>query len=256
MDHAFDQKVARGDEHIDALREAVRDHFDKDKHTLVVKKDANRPDGVRFDLPMDAPARIALIAGDAVQNLRSALDYLACALVVGNNSKPTEATQFPLMLRNIDGKGNTIPVKIDGEVHPDALAVVEALQPYHAGHPSQAAMVRLGQLKELSNVDKHRHLPIVVTRLAEGSHIYEPPGGLPDEMTFVLIGHMDDGADFGPIEGVQMKGRISLQVAIGPSVPIGADPPAFPKGYEPLVSTLRAISGKVHRVIEELRPFV
>src|SRR4051812_42882611 len=42
------------------------------------------------------PAEFSLIAGDAIQNLRSSLDHLAWLLVKANGGTPGDSTQFPI----------------------------------------------------------------------------------------------------------------------------------------------------------------
>jgi len=42
------------------------------------------------------PEDLALIAGDAIHNLRSALDHIAWELVAAGSSEPNHRTQFPV----------------------------------------------------------------------------------------------------------------------------------------------------------------
>jgi hypothetical protein len=53
----------------------------------------------RADLKPDPPLEMAVLRGDLVHNLRSALDHLANTLVVANGGVPKEGqggTQFPI----------------------------------------------------------------------------------------------------------------------------------------------------------------
>jgi hypothetical protein len=108
----------------------------------------------------------SLILGDALHNLRSALDHLATSLVIVSGGRPNTdvypRTQFPLFLDRLD-KGDAIrDVTIKPKLMPAGEAILERTQPYNrtddpTRHP-------LAILNELSNVDKHR-----VVNLTQGA---------------------------------------------------------------------------------------
>ena len=107
---------------------------------------------------------VAVIVGDIVHNLRSALDHLAWQLVLLDGRPPNENTAFPIHLSSLNKNGNprnlTIP---PGIRRSDIMDVVERMQPYDAfrhGHPPETD--RLGILQRLNNIDKHRLLLTVV----------------------------------------------------------------------------------------------
>src|ERR1700686_1049777 len=68
----------------------VRQHVDGSQWVLIAKWKSNGP----------TPERISALVGDLVHNLRSALDHLACGLVMARTQKscPTGpgGTQFPI----------------------------------------------------------------------------------------------------------------------------------------------------------------
>jgi hypothetical protein len=100
----------------------------------------------------EIPADVPLIAGDAIQNLRSALDYLACSLVVANGRKPIEGvTAFPISDSLPKHQAAMRGGKVEGMSQP-AIAAIDALRPYQGGR------VTLGRLARMSNIDKHRLL--------------------------------------------------------------------------------------------------
>jgi hypothetical protein len=118
------------------------------------------------------PPCLAVIAGEVIYQLRSALDHLAFDIVKLNPNKvvlPDKwegRCQFPL-LSQIPTKGNPAmtlsPLPRDHfdnslpGISDNAFTLIESLQPYHGGDgPTQ-----LGIIGALSNVDKHRHLHVI-----------------------------------------------------------------------------------------------
>jgi hypothetical protein len=161
------------------------------------------------------PARLSLIAGDAVHALRVALDHLALELAVTHHSptslpeaveKVSEFPIFPSQVGNDLGPdlfnrikkktGEPAPGsglhKLQG-AHPDAVKAIEGIQPYHRG--SAFAEDPLWVIHELDRIDKHRRLHL--TAYAMGS-----VGIGTDSSGSAYIGHMQVekmGHD-GPVE--------------------------------------------------------
>jgi hypothetical protein len=110
--------------------------------------------GVRFKA-VDVP--IPLTIGDAADNLRGALDYLAGVLVRERGNDPVAAkTQFPILARQgRDKSGATQPLNVWGGVGNDALKIIDAVQPYRTpgwlDHP-------LLVIRNLANINKHQSL--------------------------------------------------------------------------------------------------
>jgi hypothetical protein len=101
------------------------------------------------------PSRIASIAGDVVQNLRSALDYLAFQLVIVGRPGITPGRQicFPIC-ENAAQYRSKAPGKIKG-MRQDAIKAINALKPYKGGNDL------LWALNRLNNINKHRTLIMV-----------------------------------------------------------------------------------------------
>ena len=103
-------------------------------------------------LPIEYP----LVLGDAVHDLRSALDHLGRAIVLHECLSPRDGsrgTVFPVRTKRIhDALLRPTP-------SPEALAILDMLQPYHDRHPDRNL---LAILTKLDNADKHRQLLIAV----------------------------------------------------------------------------------------------
>jgi hypothetical protein len=102
----------------------------------------------------DIPPRICLIAGDAIYNMRSALDQLVWALARLSGIPPH--TQFPIIeVWTADAK-KRFERQICG-VPDAAFCEIQALQPYHRGDAFKSHP--LWRLDEMCNLDKHRRIP-------------------------------------------------------------------------------------------------
>ncbi len=100
---------------------------------------------------------IPLTIGDAAENLRGALDYLAGILVREAGNDPVAAkTQFPILERQgRDRSGATQPPDVRGGVSAEALKIIDEVQPYKIptwlDHP-------LLVVRNLANINKHQSL--------------------------------------------------------------------------------------------------
>ena len=98
-------------------------------------------------LPFDSLAA----AGDVIQNLRSAMDYLAQQLVwSGSGKEPSRFVQFPIAKDAATYESDKAR-RVQG-MSPDAIKAIDALKPYKGGNES------LWKIHELNNIDKHRLL--------------------------------------------------------------------------------------------------
>ena len=102
------------------------------------------------------PLRLAVLFGDALHNMRSALDHLARLMVIANGGTPLDrppgATMFPIHLQEPKR-----PITINPGIGEKARGVLTSLQPYHQDQPQDHPLWRLS---ELNNIDKHRLLHV------------------------------------------------------------------------------------------------
>jgi hypothetical protein len=137
----------------------------------------------KLRFPNEPPIDIAILAGEIVYQLRSALDHLIFELVNRNLARPIPPKnwerdcRFPLCLK-VPTHGNpavpyTLPVPFSffkkslSGVTAKAFAEIERLQPYNGGNgPTQ-----LGWLEQLANIDKHRHFHVVVPQAYQTEHL-------------------------------------------------------------------------------------
>jgi hypothetical protein len=153
-------KVERAKLHISDLQREVRGFLDTNPYKVSVKRDPESRKPIYYVSSVEpTPCSIALIAGDAIQNLMSALDHLAFQLVCAstNDSPPqTNWIYFP-----IADDATKYESKKAGKIkgaRQDIFDAIDLIKPYRGGNDL------LWTLYRLNNVEKHRLLLTVGSR--------------------------------------------------------------------------------------------
>lgn len=94
---------------------------------------------------------VSLTAGDAVHNLRSALDQLAYQLVRASGNSPDHKTGFPIAGDANKYRFDPFPGNVKG-MSDEAIKAIDAVKPYKGGNDD------LWRLHRLNIIDKHRLL--------------------------------------------------------------------------------------------------
>lgn len=161
-------KVERAKKHIGDLDAELRTFYDAKPCGIGAKRDPQTRRPIYYVTRVsDTPVAVAAITGDALHNLRSALDHLAYQLVsVGKGSAgPFDYVYFPIAesaKKYETGKMR----KIQG-MRPAAIKAIDAVKPYQGGNDT------LWFLHKLDNVDKHRFL-IAVTSVFQSVDVRRP----------------------------------------------------------------------------------
>jgi len=164
-------KVARANQHIEALEARIKSFLEGEPYKVATKPHPEFPDTFTHHYvasvePMTAA--IPLFAGEAVQNMRSALDHLAWHLVDIGCAKQgivlgkTERKQigFPIIDTDIPEQYEASrKAKVKGMMQ-DAIDAIDAAKPYKGGNDC------LWRLNQLNNIDKHRFLITVGSVMA------------------------------------------------------------------------------------------
>ena len=159
---------------------------------------------------LTVPARIGLIVGDCLQNMRSCLDYLVWELVLVNGGTPNRKNAFPIALTEGDYKTDiTKRGRLFG-IGREAHAVIDALQPYLRPE-AQREGTALAILDNLQNINKHRRVLLTGWRAIENFDLVAPRSGklvriVPfdpamskEDRIFTFVGVQD-----GPIGGMEV----------------------------------------------------
>ena len=154
------QKVIRAAKHLKSLEGVAVEYFNGNPGDVVAEEEANSGRLIlRFVARTPVPTSVPLIIGDALQNLRSSLDYLVWELVLAANNNPTKKNMFPICSSNNAFKDQLAKGRLNG-IAPDALTEIEALQPYHYGQKCESAPIRV--IDSFCNINKHRRVLLTV----------------------------------------------------------------------------------------------
>jgi hypothetical protein len=120
--------------------------------------------------PIPVPKEFGIIVGEITYNLRAALDYLIYALACFDSKQEVERTQFPIedspetfdtRICEIEDKGRG---KYLRGVSPEHVTAIKRLQPFDGCQWT-------GQLRDISNPDKHRRITVVDSPIVVGSEV-------------------------------------------------------------------------------------
>lgn len=166
-------KLARAYEHLDSIDAEVRDFLETDPYVVAFEADLETGERLVRAASVDAPPiRLSLMIGDALHNLRSALDHL-----VWERSAPEKRGRrsgFPILRRPPKGEFAAIP-KVKG-LRPADRAIVQRLQPYNARDPEQIRDEPLLVLHNLNVTDKHKALHLTGLSMEEATIRPVAPG--------------------------------------------------------------------------------
>jgi hypothetical protein len=214
MTDSWTLKLDRAEHHVKEVNEYIA-AFAKDHPYDVVRQDikikGKKHATFQLHFTSEPDERLAVVVGDVVHNIRSALDHLMVAIAgdpgmisfgifrqkpYGDNGQP---------LDNDDGKRWA---HITGYLSGDALTQFKMLQPfqptpedvaeYCAGQGIDPVDIHaLAQLNRLDNADKHRKLIPVAQGLSEHSEVtMTSPNG--DVASWCIIPRVPDGTEVTP----------------------------------------------------------
>ena len=239
-------KIERARQHIRDF-EARRELFIQSRPYDVVRDDPQA--GVygfvlrfRCKPPRDMPLTI----GDAVHNLRSALDHLAWQLVEANGQTPSKDTAFPIF-ETADKYKKHSASRVEG-MSTGAISLINAIQPYQGGNDD------LWELHRLDILDKHRLQYVVEysdvpTRLKVVSHV-----GTSIVHQFVDpndIGMLHDGAKLA-LEGSHV-GDVQTSLDLTIDIAFRDSQTAYGK---PVLPFLYKVANLVDSIANQFAPFV
>jgi hypothetical protein len=156
-------KIERAKKHISELESRCAAFFDSDPRPYVVATKRNpqtRQLIYYLDRIADTPIDLAVITGDVIQCLRSALDHLAYQLVrVGSPNAPPESltyVYFPVGDTPTDYETKK-SAQTKG-MRKEAVEAIDAVKPYMGGNDT------LWRIHRLNRIDKHRLLVTLVSQ--------------------------------------------------------------------------------------------
>ena len=152
--HQVILKVDRAKKHIADLEEGIRQFRDTNPYKVEHRRAPQSRKLIYYVSSVEpTPPNLALIAGDAIQNLMSALDHLAYQLVLSDsNGNPPNPNwiYFPIRDTAADYEAKKSG-KMEGLLQ-DTFDIIDTFKPYKGGNDT------LWALYKLNNIEKHRLL--------------------------------------------------------------------------------------------------
>jgi hypothetical protein len=175
-------KIERANKHIHDLGLLLDTFLKTNFYRIGIEKDPESgSNNLIFETTIPIPPEVALIIGDAVHNLRSALDLLACEIITRAGATPSKWTRFPFSnnRKELISTLKSGKIKIAGSWIIDLI--INEIKPYKGGNEPLYA------LHNLDIMDKHKLLiPIAaITRLL-GVNTEDDRGNRFHGMNFVI----------------------------------------------------------------------
>jgi hypothetical protein len=152
------EKIERADKHILDFESGINDFLREYGYRLVPdtdSSDAQKGHLLRPERPL--PEALVCTAGDAVHNLRSALDHLAFSVATHNQvpAKVRNSASFPTW-KNWDAFNSAIKEGEIPQLAPGWGNFLSFIEPYNGGTGAYLRTVNV-----LDNIDKHRSLIVL-----------------------------------------------------------------------------------------------
>jgi len=223
-------KVIRAKQHIYDLTRLIETHEREYEPEVRFDPNERAPDGKRQAhiqvLVTALPPRASAIVGDALHNLRAALDLLAVGLVELNGQKATNRVAFPFGedAEDLEEKRKRHHLNLMAD---DDWEEVKQLRPFLGGDKLLCA------LHDLDILDKHRRL------LPNGTNVNTPNVGPKiDPITGKPVGWED--------------GDIRMEITPGTKPKIEFTfPEGEPLAKRPLLDGLRSLAGLVDSILKK-----
>jgi len=240
-------KAERAKHHIDNLESIFKGYAAANRKALIPKynrKPRGKPLGAHF------PKHTPTVLGDALHNLRAALDHTYCELVRARGHTPHERSFFPIV--NPGGKDTWQSRKAmmeghEKDGHGPGVRIIEVLtddvQPYPGGKGDD-----LVQLHVLDIADKHEIL-LPTQQLTIVRDIRTPGGGGISGIGIITSGSKGKPAppavSFGPGTGLDPKhnNQASFHICFGGTQPYQG---------QPIIPVLRGLAARVVETLQLL----
>lgn len=147
------RKIERAKKHIQELRLELQAFFDTRPYVVGTKRSPETRQLIYYLIDVrQTPAMIPVIAGEVLQNFRSALDHLAYQLVLIGTGQPGPFPHVYFPIFDSAEKYEAGKMRQIRGMRQEAIDALDALKPYGGGNEV------LWRIHRLNNVDKHRLL--------------------------------------------------------------------------------------------------
>jgi hypothetical protein len=251
-------KLDRAEDGLEEINEAIVEYLGEKNYTVEGEFDRDTSKYVLRGRVTKHTLEIGVIAGEIVHNLRSALDHLAWQLALLTTPTPYALTAFPIALTPGEF-GSKKGQAMIGDIGSKHRALIETFQPYNGTQQAWTPLA-LGDLRVLSNTDKHRVINATIARsvtkrqlmIGEKLIIVRDATAYRDVEWFK--GGPIDGAEIASmtLEGVGPDPKVKVDGLLG--VTVAFDDPALTTPNATVVPMLKATFRSVIEVIAAFEP--
>jgi hypothetical protein len=236
-------KLFRAHEHLDSIDAEIHAFFEPAPYVLAPESNTETGERLRRIVATDKPPiELSLMIGDALHNLRSALDHL-----VWERSAPharDAKTGFPLSLTRQGFSSSQHRLR---GLSADDRAIIERLQPYHASDELEARTEPLRVLHDLNIADKHQFLHLTWLSLESATLVTNARGGnIVHSETF--HGPVEDGTVLARVLVSPPDAEVDMHFGAAFDVALGSG--TTPWGDLPVGHTLAILRGAVEDAIQ------
>jgi hypothetical protein len=147
-------KIDQARKHITTLTGDIQTFFESKPYEVGTKRDPQTRRLIYYVLNLkQVPPSLATTTGDAIQNLRTALDHLAYQLYLVGSQQSGNGRHIQFPIGKDAGHYANLRNGTTTGMRPDAITMLDSLQPYKGGKGH-----KFWVLQELNNADKHRFL--------------------------------------------------------------------------------------------------
>jgi len=230
-------KIERAKKHINDLDECLLSFSKTDYYRLWVDKDPHTGHNVlQFKITETLPVETALIIGDALHNLKSALDCALNDIVYWKFAFRDDFTKFPFR----DSRNDLVKAIKGGLIYKASEQIcdliVGTIKPYKGGNDALCA------LHDLNILDKHRLLlPCVMITRIDGICAEDDTGTMYRDLSLVVdeTTTLRAIATFSNLK-ITNKGKAAFSVKFDKGLPFDS---------QPVISTLHQFTDLVSGII-------
>lgn len=239
------EKLNRTDRSLETVHDEIRRFIDAKGQSITGDFDRERSSYIFWLQDLEQPPLLwGALLGEAIHNLRSALDHLAWQLIK-RNRRPKGKPGYPILCTEPHegfaawARGSSSHPGMLFGAGQDAIALIEGTQPYHGG---DCRLLRV--LDRLWSADKHRFLI--------PSYVMLDPAKV---LTTPLIPNAEAGPTMRITVGSGEVGERGAEIVVIELTPTGSNPQVKMEGERPLDIAFSGGQGVVES-IDEISRFV
>jgi hypothetical protein len=230
-------KLKRAIKHVAEIESEVIAFSKSHPQRIITKLDGDTEEPLVEQVATDLlPREVSLLMGDAIHNLRTALDFAWIEAIRKLEGRAAESsTEFPVGKSREDLLAALNGIRLR-ESWPDLFSyIVSDLQPYHGGK-NEAVWC----LHELDIIDKHRLLmPVFHWSAVSGPEAEDDRHRLPDLAGVRTLGRPKIER-FPASSGARNEGRPSFEIQFEAGIPLEA---------APIIPTLKQLTRIVYGIV-------